>query len=98
MSLTIRYKSDGVNVEEPVALHKLFIEFLPVKSTIRQDLCDVLVNELEKLKLNIQNIGEQGYDNDGNIKGIHSGVQKRHLNINSRAFLLHVRLITTIWL
>ena len=49
MSLTIRYVSDGVNVEKPVAVHEHFIKFIPVESTTGQDLCDVLVNELENL-------------------------------------------------
>ena len=66
--------------------HERFIKFLPVKNTTAQDLCDVLVNELEKLELNVQNIHGQGYDNGVNMKGVHSGVQKRLLNINSRAF------------
>ena len=54
MSLNILYVSDGVNVEEPMAVHERFIEFLPVESITGQDLCDVLVNELEKLKLNVK--------------------------------------------
>ena len=33
MSLTIRYVSDGVNVEEPVVVHERFIKFLPVERT-----------------------------------------------------------------
>ena len=53
MSLTIWYVLDGVTVEESLALQKRFIEFLPVKSTTEQDLCDVLVNELKKLELNV---------------------------------------------
>ena len=74
MSLTIWYVSDGVNVEEPVAVHKHFIEFLPVKSTSGQDLSDELINELEKLELNVQNICGQGYDNGANTKSVHSKV------------------------
>ena len=85
-SLTIPYVSDGVNAEEPVAVKKRFIEFFPVESTTGQDLCDVLVNELEKLELNVQNICGQSYDNGVNMKGIHSEVQKRLLNIIKRAF------------
>ena len=54
-------------------------------------------NELENLKLNVQNIRGQGYDNGANMKGVHSGVQKRISNINSRAFLNpYVRVIITI--
>ena len=86
MSLTIRYVSDGVNVEKSVAVHEHFIEFIPVESTTGEDLCDVLVNELQRLGLNVQNIRGQGYDNGANMKGVSSGVQKRILDINSRAF------------
>ena len=87
MSLSTRYVSDGVNVEEPVTVHERFIEFLPVKSTTGQDLCDVQVNELEKLQLNVQNIRGENYHNGINMKGVHFRVQKPFLNINSRAFL-----------
>ena len=91
MSLAIRYVSDRVNVEKPVAVHECFIKFLSVESSTGQDhdLCDVLVNELEKLELNVQNIRGQGYDNGANMKGVHSLVQKRLLNIDSRTFFLH---------
>ena len=50
VSLTIWYASDGVNVEESEAIHERLIEFLSVKSTIGQDLCNALVNKLEKLE------------------------------------------------
>ena len=88
MSLAIRYVSDGVNVEKPVAVHECFIKFISVESSTVQDhdLCDVLVNELEKLELNVQNICGQGYDNGANMKGVYSRVQKRILNIDSRTF------------
>ena len=70
---------------QPWAVHKRFIEFLPIESTTEQDLCDVLVNELKKLELNVLNTRGQGYNNGVNIKGVHSGIQKRLLNINIRA-------------
>ena len=44
------------------------------------------MNELKKFELNIQNIRGQGYDNGANMKGVDSGVQKRLLNINRKAF------------
>ena len=68
ISLTIRYVSDRVNVEKHVAVHKRFIKFLPMETTTGHGLCDVLVNELEKLELNVQNICGQGYDNGANMK------------------------------
>jgi archaellum component FlaD/FlaE len=54
MSLTIRNVSDGVNVEEPLVVHEHFIKLLYMESTTGHDLCDVLVNELEKLELNFK--------------------------------------------
>ena len=86
MSLTIPYVSDEINVEKPMTVLERFIKFLLVESNTRQDFCDVLVNELEKLELNVQNIRGQGYDNSVNMKGVQFGVQKRLVNINSRAF------------
>ena len=53
LSLTTWYVSDGVNVEESEAVHERFIEFLPVESTTGQDECELLVNELKKLELNV---------------------------------------------
>ena len=84
--LTIQDVSDGINVKEPVAVNERFIELLPVESTTGKDLCDVLANELEKLELNVQDVGKQGNDNGVNMTGVHSGIQKRFLNITSRVF------------
>ena len=73
-------------MKEPVAVHERFIEFLPAKISTGQDLCDALMNELEKLELDVQNIHGQDYDNSVNMKDVHFGIQNRFLNINSRAF------------
>ena len=47
---------------------------------------DVLQNELKNLDLDVDNVRGQGYDNGSNMKGKHQGVQKKLLDINSRAF------------
>ena len=82
LSLTIRY----VSVDEEVAIYERFIEFIQVRSTTGEDLCSVLLEKLNTLKLNVQDIRGQGYDNGANMRGVHSGVQKHLLTINNRAF------------
>ena len=47
---------------------------------------DVLVNKLKELDIDIMDMRGQGYDNGSNMRGKHSGVQKRVLDINPRAF------------
>ncbi|XP_062085461.1 uncharacterized protein LOC133791556 [Humulus lupulus] len=44
-----------------------------------------LTKEIENLKLDINDIRGQGYDNGSNMKGKHQGVQKRLLELNPRA-------------
>ena len=46
----------------------------------------MLLNEQGKFQLDVQNNFGQGYDIGTNIKNVQSGVQKRLLNNNSRAF------------
>ena len=82
LSLTIRY----VSVYEDVAIHERFIEFIQVHNTTGEDLCSVLLEKLRTLDLNFHDICGQGYDNGANMRGVHSGVQKRLLEINNRAF------------
>ncbi|XP_071057042.1 uncharacterized protein [Onthophagus taurus] len=69
-------KSGGVTVEEH------FFEFLDVKSTTGKNLIDVLLEELDKIGLEIKDCRGQGYDNGSNMKGSYSGVQARILQIS----------------
>ncbi|XP_050902206.1 uncharacterized protein LOC127112057 [Lathyrus oleraceus] len=83
MSLIIRYvdiSSASVSIEES------FLGFLNVNDTSGQGLFDVLQNELKELGLDLFDVRGQCYDNGSNMKGKHQGVQKRLLDINSRAF------------
>jgi hypothetical protein len=59
---------------------------LDINDTTGQGLFDVLQNELKSLDLDIDNVRGQGYDNGSNMKGKNQGVQKKLLDINSRAF------------
>lgn len=47
---------------------------------------DVLIKKLRELDIDIMDMRGQGYDNGSNMRGKHSGVQKRVLDINPRAF------------
>ncbi|XP_052619686.1 uncharacterized protein LOC128126032 [Lactuca sativa] len=47
-----------------------------------------LLDALKLLDLNVDDIRGQGYDNGSNMKGKHQGVQKRMLEINSRALYM----------
>ncbi|GJQ69460.1 hypothetical protein Trydic_g6568 [Trypoxylus dichotomus] len=75
-------KSGGVTVEEH------FLEFLDVKSTTGKNLTDVLLEELDKIGLEIKDCRGQGYDNGSDMEGSYSGVQARILKINPRAFYM----------
>jgi hypothetical protein len=83
MSLIIRYVDSSSN---HVRIEESFMGFLEVNDTTRKGLFDVLVGELNHLGLDIYNVRGQGYDNGSNMKGKHQGVQKKLLDINSRAF------------
>ncbi|GJQ79354.1 hypothetical protein Trydic_g16215 [Trypoxylus dichotomus] len=74
-------KSGGVTIEEH------FLEFLNVMST-GKNLTDVLLEELDKIGLEIRDCRGQGYDNGSNIKGSYSGVHARILEINPMAFYM----------
>ncbi|XP_052620984.1 uncharacterized protein LOC111890008 [Lactuca sativa] len=85
MTLIIRCV-DVANV--PIKVEEFFLEFLMIEDTSGLGLFNVLQNALKSLDLDINCIRGQGYENGANMKGKHQGVQKRLLDINSRAFYM----------
>ena len=59
--------------------------FLQVDDISGKWLFSALVEEIKNVKLDINDIRGQGYDNGSYMKGKHQGLQKSLLQTNSRA-------------
>lgn len=69
-----------------VMVKEHFMGFMPLKESTGESMTKVVLEKLKELALPVENIRGQGYDNGSNMRGKESGVQKRILNVNPRAF------------
>ncbi|KAK5647971.1 hypothetical protein RI129_002863 [Pyrocoelia pectoralis] len=89
MTMIIRYvliNQTHYNSKTEVIIKKSFLGFVPIEKSTGLKLTEVLLTELGKLGLPLQNMRGQGYDNGSNMKGSRGGVQARIRNLNPRAF------------
>ena len=63
-----------------------FIAFIQIDLSDAASLLEEIKKHLLKLKIPLEDMRGQGYDNGANMSGKHNGVQKRILDFNSGAF------------
>ena len=63
-----------------------FIAFIQIDLSDAASLLEEIKKRLLKLKIPLDDMRGQGYDNGANMSGKHNGVQKRILDFNSGAF------------
>ncbi|MBN3308108.1 ZMYM1 protein, partial [Amia calva] len=68
-----------------VSIHEHFVGFLNVVDTTGKGLCESFLGHLDALGLDISNCRGQSYDNGSNMQGKKQGVEKRVLEMNSKA-------------
>jgi hypothetical protein len=86
MSVVVRFVQikDG----EELRIQEHFLDFLPVEQTSGEELAKVILQELRKCNIPLENMRGQAYDNASNMKGKRSGVQHTILCMNPRAFFI----------
>jgi hypothetical protein len=67
-------------------VHEHLIRFIEIFDKTGAELSERIIKELRDLKININDMRGQSYDNGSNMRGKQNGIQKRILNINPRAF------------
>jgi len=83
-SQVLRYVvMDGENGD--VSVRESFIDFIDTKGKHAAEITTMILDKLISDGLDIANCRGQGYDNAAVMKGQHSGVQKRILEINPKA-------------
>ena len=65
-----------------------FLGFLNVDDRFGKGLFNSMVDSIKSFGLDVDDIRGQSYDNGSNMKGAHKGVQRRLLDINSRALYM----------
>lgn len=86
MSIVLRCVA--INDTAGAEIHEYFWGFLPTNKTTGEALCKEIVDELNRFGIPLGDMRGQGYDNGSNMKGHESGVQRRILQLNNRAFFV----------
>ena len=82
MTVIVRF----VTTQGSVEIREHFLEFTEITDCTGAGMTEVLIKKLRELDINIMDMRGQGYDNGSNMRGKHSGVQKRVQDLNPRAF------------
>ena len=84
MSVILRYVLPVCN-EEAAVVKETFFGYLRISDSAGKGLLDAFLEKATELQLELSDSRGQSYDNDANMKGKHSGVQARMLDINPKA-------------
>ena len=71
--------------EEAAVVKETFFGFLRISDSTGKGLLDAFLEKATELQLELSDCRGQSYDNGANMKGKHSGVQARMLDINPKA-------------
>ncbi|XP_074039985.1 uncharacterized protein [Leptinotarsa decemlineata] len=86
LSVIFRYVHE--KSDKTVEICESFVDFVEITDTTGKGLSETVFKALENYGLDIQNCRGQGYDNGANMKGKYSGLQKRIIEQNKRAFFV----------
>ena len=85
MAFVVRYvKVDGSEMQ----IKESFLNFFPLHGKTAYEITKSVLNELQESGLDIMMCRGQAYDNASTMAGIHSGVQRRIKEINSKALFI----------
>jgi hypothetical protein len=82
MSQIVRFveiQRDSVEIKE------VFIDYIPLDVKAAEIITAEIIKKLERDGLNLEDCRGQSYDNQAEMAGVHSGVQKRILDLNPLA-------------
>lgn len=85
MTMIFRFVTISEDTGE-VTIAEHFVDFIQLYDTSGYNMTKTLLDKLTEFEVNLDDMRGQGYDNGSNMRGKHSGVQARILELNSRAF------------
>nr|XP_027198316.1 zinc finger MYM-type protein 1-like [Dermatophagoides pteronyssinus] len=87
LSIIIRFvhHDDDTNA---ASIQERFLGFIALDETTGTGLFNAITSCFQSLNLKIENLRAQSYDNAANMKGKKNGLQKKILELNSRAFFV----------